>query len=56
MKKKKDTRSSVIVNLGCGKTRVPNSIGVDVIEIENYVDIIHDLDMLPYPFKDYTMS
>ena len=42
----------VILNLGCGKTRIPNSLGVDRVRIEKYVDIVHDLDLLPYPFKD----
>jgi len=42
----------VIVNLGCGKARIPNSIGVDKVEIENYVDIVHDLDIVPYPFEN----
>lgn len=42
----------VILNIGCGKTRIPNSIGVDRVKIENYVDIVHDLEALPYPFPD----
>ncbi len=41
-----------IINLGCGKTRIPDSIGVDVVKIDNYVDVVHDLDKTPYPFKD----
>ncbi len=42
----------IVVNLGCGKVRIPNSIGVDRVKIENYVDIVHDLDTIPYPFKN----
>lgn len=45
MKKKK-----VIVNLGCGTTRIPGSIGVDIVKIKKYVDRVHDLDKTPYPF------
>lgn len=41
----------IIINLGCGQTRIPNSIGVDRLKIKTYVDIVHDLDLLPYPFK-----
>lgn len=46
----------VIVNLGCGKVRIPGSIGVDRVAIENYVDIVHDLDQLPYPFADNSVD
>lgn len=40
-----------ILNLGCGKTRIPNSIGVDRIKIDRYVDVVWDLNKTPYPFK-----
>lgn len=42
----------VILNLGCGKTKIPGQIGVDRVAIDNYVDIVHDLDSVPYPFPD----
>lgn len=42
----------IILNLGCGKTRIPDSIGVDKYPVEDYVDVIHDLDITPYPFED----
>lgn len=42
----------VIINLGCGRTRIPDSIGVDRVKIEGSVDIVHDLDITPYPFVD----
>lgn len=42
---------TVIVNLGCGKTRIPQSIGVDRVKIDGFVDIVHDLDVIPYPFE-----
>lgn len=41
-----------IINIGCGKTRIPESIGVDCVEIPGYVDIVHDLNVIPYPFED----
>lgn len=40
-----------ILNLGCGTVRIPNSIGVDRVKIEGYVDVVHDLDVVPFPFK-----
>lgn len=42
----------IILNIGCGKTRIPGSIGVDRVSIEDFVDVVHDLDVLPYPFPD----
>lgn len=44
-------KKKLILNLGCGKVRIPDSIGVDRVKIEGYVDVIHDLDLLPYPFE-----
>jgi len=45
-----------ILNIGCGKTRIPGSIGLDRVEIEKYVDVVHDLDKVPYPFKAETLD
>ena len=45
-------RNKIVINLGCGKTRIPRSIGVDRAKIDNFVDVIHDLEKLPYPFED----
>jgi SAM-dependent methyltransferase len=47
---------NIIVNLGCGKVRIPNSIGVDRVKIDNYVDVVHDLDNVPYPFKSKSID
>ena len=41
-----------VINLGCGKTRIPVSIGVDKVKIEPFVDVVHDLGDLPYPFEN----
>ncbi len=46
----------IILNLGCGKVRIPGSIGVDLVKIENYVDVVHDLDRVPYPFKNKSVD
>jgi SAM-dependent methyltransferase len=48
--------SKVIVNIGCGKTRIPGSIGLDRVPIENYVDVIHDLNKTPYPFAESSVD
>src|SRR5687768_1431325 len=45
-----------IVNLGCGKVRIPNSVGVDRVKIDKYVDVVHDLDIVPYPFKSNSVD
>jgi len=52
MKKSK----KMVLNLGCGKVRIPNSIGVDRVRIDNYVDVVHDLDVVPYPFKSNSVD
>jgi|TARA_B110000238_G_scaffold94951_1_gene103740 SAM-dependent methyltransferase len=45
---------SVVLNVGCGSTRIPGSIGVDQVEIDGCVDVVHNLNELPYPFiNDY---
>lgn len=45
-----------ILNLGCGQTRIPNSIGVDFAKHSNYVDVVHNLNLVPYPFKSGSIS
>jgi len=46
---KKDNK--IVINLGCNGSRIPGSIGVDVIPRAKTVDIVHDLNTYPYPFK-----
>lgn len=38
-----------ILDLGCGKKKRPNSIGVDYSDRHD-ADVIHDLNRFPYPF------
>lgn len=45
------SNKKLIVNLGCGNTRIPGVIGVDFSKHSENVDIIHDLNKTPYPFK-----
>jgi len=42
----------IILNIGCGKTRIPDSVGVDRKMIKDFVDVVWDLDKTPYPFPD----
>lgn len=42
----------IVINLGCGTTKIPGSIGVDCVSINGFVDVVHDLNSLPYPFED----
>ena len=39
----------VSLDLGCGKGKIPGSIGTDICQLSG-VDIIHDLTQFPYPF------
>jgi len=49
-------KQKTIVNLGCGTVRWPDSIGVDRVMIPGFVDVVHDLDTVPYPFKDNSVD
>ena len=45
-------KRKTIINLGCSGSRLPGSIGVDVIPHKRTVDVVHNLNKYPYPFKD----
>jgi len=40
-----------ILDLGCGKNKRPGAIGVDYSD-RHAADVIHDLNLFPYPFAD----
>lgn len=46
---------SQILHLGCGLTKYPDSIGVDINPL-THADVIYDLNKFPYPFKDNQFS
>jgi ubiquinone/menaquinone biosynthesis C-methylase UbiE len=46
----------MIINLGCGKTKIPGVVGVDSVYIEGYTDIVHNLENTPYPFDDSSVD
>ena len=43
------------IYFGCGKHRVEGFIGVDKIKTDT-VDIVHDMNVYPYPFADDTID
>lgn len=44
-------KNEKILDLGCGKYKIKNAIGMDFCDIPN-IDVVHDLNSFPYPFKD----
>ena len=44
-----------IVDLGCGENKVPNSIGLDNVQLPG-VDVEHDLLDFPYPFDNESID
>lgn len=47
--------SKVILDLGCGKKKRPGSIGVDISDRHD-ADVIHDLNITPYPFENCSID
>lgn len=43
------TQLPPILNVGCGQTRLENSVGVD-FDPRSQADVIHDLEVYPWPF------
>jgi predicted SAM-dependent methyltransferase len=39
-----------MLDLGCGRNKISGAIGVDRFAVQG-VDVVHDLDLFPYPFK-----
>jgi hypothetical protein len=51
----KKYKRGVRLDLGCGGNKQEGFIGVDKRKLSN-VDIIHDLEVFPYPFPDDSVS
>ena len=45
-----------IINLGCGSTKIPGSVAVDAVYIEGYTDVVHNLEITPYPFESNSID
>lgn len=41
----------IMLDIGCGKNKEQNFVGMDKRPLEG-VDIVHDLEVFPYPLKD----
>lgn len=48
-------RGRKAVDLGCGRDKIANAVGVDVAA-NALADVRHDLDTFPYPFADGTFE
>jgi len=46
-----DPEAKRILDVGCGLNKYPNAIGLDY-NPKTGADVIHDLAVVPYPFKD----
>ncbi len=44
-----------ILDIGCGKNKRPGATGIDRVPLPG-VDLVHDLNALPYPFPDDTFD
>jgi len=44
-----------VLDIGCGKNKRLGAIGMDRIALTG-VDVVHDLDVFPYPFADNTFD
>ena len=44
------------LNLGCGKNIRDGCINLDLTKHSDGVDIVHDLNVIPYPFDDNTFD
>lgn len=49
-------KDKIILNLGSGKTRIPGVTNLDVVRIPGFTDIVHDLDVTPYPFESTSVD
>ncbi len=39
------------LDIGCGNNKIKGAIGLDIVKIDG-VDVVHDLNVFPYPFDD----
>ncbi|HEX2702186.1 MAG TPA: class I SAM-dependent methyltransferase [Solirubrobacteraceae bacterium] len=45
------TGPGAILDIGCGSAKAPGAVGLD-ISPDTDADIVHDLDLFPYPIED----
>ena len=46
---------SKILDIGCGSDKAEGSVGIDIHQFEG-VDIVHNLDIFPWPIEDNTFD
>jgi SAM-dependent methyltransferase len=51
MPSKTQLSESKVLELGCGRNKHANAVGIDRIGLPG-VDVVHDLNQFPYPFAD----
>lgn len=51
----RDLSSSSSLDVGCGNKKISGCVGIDLIPMSD-VDIVHDLNELPWPFEENTFS
>lgn len=49
------TKVGISLDLGCGASKHPGFVGLDVRELPG-VDIVHDLNLYPWPIDDLTVN
>ena len=49
------TGSGAILDIGCGSAKTPGAVGLDV-SADTDADIVHDLDVFPYPINDHSFD
>jgi SAM-dependent methyltransferase len=45
------TGPGAVLDVGCGSAKTPGAVGLD-ISADTQADIVHDLDVFPYPVED----
>src|SRR4051794_21872348 len=45
------TGPGAVLDIGCGSAKYPGAVGLD-ISADTDADVVHDLDVFPYPFAD----
>jgi len=43
------------LDVGCGGRKLPGAIGMDILSLPG-VDVVHDLNITPWPFSDHTFD
>jgi SAM-dependent methyltransferase len=53
MPKKKaiNSKKGIMLDIGCGEGKEPGCVGMDIRDLPQ-VDIVHDMEVLPYPLAD----